>query len=67
MAAKRKVLFVLPFVSVVEEKVEYLQHVFEPLNLVAKGFYANQGSAYFSESIDIAVCTMEKVVTFFSN
>lgn len=63
LAAKKKVLFVLPFVSVVEEKVAHLMDIFQPLSLTARGFYANQSAAYFDESIDIAVCTIEKANT----
>ncbi len=58
---KKKAFFILPFVSVVAEKVAYFQDIFQSLDIQTKGFYANQGISRFDEDIDICVCTIEKV------
>jgi DNA polymerase theta len=60
---KKKALFILPFVSVVTEKVKYLQEVFESMDFNTEGFYANHGNVGFDGTSDIAVCTIEKVHT----
>eukprot|EP01119_Soliformovum_irregulare_P012412 TRINITY_DN3226_c0_g1_i1.p1 TRINITY_DN3226_c0_g1~~TRINITY_DN3226_c0_g1_i1.p1 ORF type:complete len:467 (+),score=89.97 TRINITY_DN3226_c0_g1_i1:389-1789(+) len=57
---RKKALFVLPFVSVVAEKVAYLKDIFEPLHLQIEGFYANRGHRAFDAEIDIGICTIEK-------
>jgi DNA polymerase theta len=56
---KKKALFILPFVSVVEEKVNYFKEIFKPLDWNVCGFFANRGNPHFEE-VDIAVCTIEK-------
>lgn len=59
---KKKALFVLPFVSVVVEKTHYLNSVFSSMNIHTKALYAGHSvPAWEKESIDIYVCTIEKV------
>lgn len=57
---KKKVLVVLPFVSVVHEKVKYLQNMFEPIGAKVGGFMGNRSPSGGISSVDIAVCTIEK-------
>lgn len=39
---KKKAIFILPFVSVVAEKAEYLAKMFKSLDICVHGFYANK-------------------------
>ena len=57
---RKKVLIILPFVSVAHEKTAYLQSVFEPQGVRVGGFMGNQSPAGGFASVDIAICTIEK-------
>ncbi|KAL6069130.1 Helicase and polymerase-containing protein TEBICHI [Balamuthia mandrillaris] len=63
LKVKKKALFILPFVSVVSEKVTYLRHMFESVDIHVEGFFANHGGTSLQrgeDDIDVAVCTIEK-------
>ncbi len=57
---QKKVLIILPFVSIAHEKSNYLQQVFEPSGVKVGGFMGNQSPAGGFASVDIAICTIEK-------
>ena len=56
---KKKAIFILPYVSIVAEKVSYFQQLVEGTPVKIAGFYGNHGRRTI-EGIDIAVCTIEK-------
>lgn len=57
---KKKSIFILPFVSVVREKMFYLQDLLESSGIRVEGFYGGYHPAGGFESIDLAICTIEK-------
>lgn len=57
--AVRRVIFVVPLVSLVTDKVRWLERVWVGLNLSVRGFYQNKGGATL-EGVDVAVCTIER-------
>ena len=57
---QKKVLIILPFVSIAHEKSNYLQQVFEPAGVKVGGFMGSQAPAGGFASVDIAICTIEK-------
>ena len=57
---RKKVIFVLPFVSIAQEKCAYLQKLFEPVGVRVGSFVGNQSPAGGLVAIDIAICTIEK-------
>lgn len=60
LEAKKKVIIILPFVSVAHEKTSYLQAIFEPQGVRVGGFMGNQSPSGGFATIDIAICTIEK-------
>ena len=57
---RKKVLIILPFVSIAHEKSNYLQQVFEPSGVKVGGFMGSQSPVGGFASVDIAICTIEK-------
>ncbi len=66
---ERKVMFILPYVSIVMEKIQYFRKVWESLDLSILGFFCNtQGSSRETaasetssfQDCNVAVCTIEK-------
>ena len=60
LETKKKVIFILPFVSIAHEKSNYLQAIFEPQGIRVGGFMGNQSPSGGFDTIDIAICTIEK-------
>ena len=56
----KKVLMILPFVSIVQEKTTYLQSLFEQVGVKVGGFMGGQSPQGGLSAVDIAVCTIEK-------
>lgn len=56
----RKALFILPFISVVREKMHYLQDLLSPSGLSVEGFFGGYTPPCAFDAIHIAVCTIEK-------
>ena len=57
---QKKVLIVLPFVSIVHEKVNYLRKMFEQVGIKIGGFVGNQSPQGGLAGIDMGICTIEK-------
>ncbi|XP_012160490.1 DNA polymerase theta isoform X2 [Ceratitis capitata] len=56
----KKVLFILPFVSVVREKMFYLQDLLTVAGYRVEGFYGGYTPPGGFDSIHVAICTIEK-------
>lgn len=57
---RRKSLFILPFISVVREKMFYLQELLSPAGLTVEGFFGGYTPPCGFDATNIAVCTIEK-------
>ncbi|KAI8045547.1 hypothetical protein M5D96_001729 [Drosophila gunungcola] len=56
----KKVLLILPFISVVREKMFYLQDLLTPAGYRVEGFYGGYTPPGGFESLHVAICTIEK-------
>ncbi|KAK3917923.1 DNA polymerase theta [Frankliniella fusca] len=57
---RKKAIFVLPFVSVVREKMFYFQDIFRGSRVRVDGFMGGHSPPGGFKSLDLAVCTIEK-------
>lgn len=57
---KKKVLFILPFVSVVREKMFYFQDILSTNGVRVEGFMGSYNPPGGFQKVQIAICTMEK-------
>lgn len=57
---KKKVLFILPFVSVVREKMFYFQDILSANAIRVEGFMGSYNPPGGFQKVQIAICTMEK-------
>ena len=60
LETKKKVVIILPFVSIAHEKANYLQSIFEPNGVKVGGFMGNHSPSGGFAAVDIAICTIEK-------
>ena len=60
LETRKKVVIILPFVSIAHEKANYLQSIFEPNGVKVGGFMGGYSPAGGFAAIDIAICTIEK-------
>ncbi|XP_046847579.1 DNA polymerase theta-like [Xenia sp. Carnegie-2017] len=60
LETKCKALFILPFVSVAREKMFYMKRMFGGCGLTIDGYMGSQVPSKGFDSVDIAVCTIEK-------
>lgn len=60
LETQRKVMIILPFVSIAHEKLSYLRSILEPQGVSVGGFVGNQSPPGGFSAVDIAVCTIEK-------
>lgn len=56
----KKVLLILPFISVVREKMFYLQDLLNPAGYRVEGFFGGYTPPGGFDSINVAICTIEK-------
>ncbi|SPP80381.1 DNA polymerase theta [Drosophila guanche] len=56
----KKVLLILPFISVVREKTFYLQDLLTPAGYRVEGFFGGYTPPGGFDSINVAICTIEK-------
>ncbi|XP_037047750.1 DNA polymerase theta isoform X2 [Bradysia coprophila] len=56
---EKKCLVILPFVSVVMEKMKYLQELLTSSGIVVEGYFGGYSPRSF-DTVDVAVCTIEK-------
>ncbi|XP_012494995.1 PREDICTED: DNA polymerase theta [Propithecus coquereli] len=57
---RKKVLFILPFVSVAKEKKYYLQSLFQEVGIKVDGYMGSTSPMGHFSSLDIVVCTIER-------
>ena len=57
---KKKVIIILPFVSIAHEKSNYLKQILEPVGVKVGGFMGGQSPSGGFIAVDIAICTIEK-------
>lgn len=60
LETRKKVVIILPFVSIAHEKSKYLQSIFESVGVKVGGFMGGQSPPGGFSAVDIAVCTIEK-------
>jgi DNA polymerase theta len=59
LVRRKKVIFIVPFVSLVIEKARWLQAVFGAARLRVRAFHGNKGGTSIGGA-DVAVCTLER-------
>ena len=57
---QKKVVVILPFVSIVHEKANYLQSMFEEVGIKVGGFMGGHAPQGGLAAVDVAICTIEK-------
>ena len=60
LETRKKVVIILPFVSIAHEKANYLQSIFEPNGVKVGGFMGSHSPSGGFAAVDIAICTIEK-------
>jgi DNA polymerase theta len=61
---KQKIIFIVPYVSIVEEKADYLSKILQPHEFLVAAYHGSSAarpqSNFFEEEEHVAVCTFEK-------
>ena len=60
LESRKKVVVILPFVSIAHEKANYMRSIFEPNGVKVGGFVGGQSPPGGLAGVDIAICTIEK-------
>ncbi|XP_065532207.1 DNA polymerase theta [Lathamus discolor] len=60
LETRKKALLILPFVSVAKEKKNYLQALFQDVDVRVEGYMGSMSPAGRFSALDVAVCTIEK-------
>jgi replicative superfamily II helicase len=65
----RKALFILPFVSIVEEKMESMERFADDLNFIVEGYYGHHGTLYpaVPPGNQLMIATIEKASAIINN
>ncbi|GAB0089895.1 DNA polymerase theta [Sergentomyia squamirostris] len=63
---EKKAIFILPFISVVREKMMYLRDLLSPVGVRVEGFYGGNNPPGGFEACQVAVCTIEKANSIFN-
>ena len=56
---RKRAIYVLPYVSIVSEKTQYLSRLTENLNFKIIGLHS-QSEQIWTPNVDLAICTIEK-------
>lgn len=64
---QKKVMIILPFVSVVREKMFYFQDIFSESGIRVEGFMGSHSPPGGFQAIHIAICTIEKANSLVNN
>ena len=54
------IFFVVPFISLAEEKANYFRNMWSDINIGVKTFHGSDASKEITTDVDIAVCTIER-------
>ncbi|VVC97697.1 unnamed protein product [Leptidea sinapis] len=57
---QKKVIIILPFVSIVREKMFYLQNILSSSGIRVEGFMGSQSPPGGLQAVHVAICTIEK-------
>lgn len=57
---RKKSIFILPFISIVREKINYLQDLMTSSGVKVDGFYGGYFPARGFDPLDLIICTIEK-------
>jgi len=57
---KGTIFYVVPFVSLCEEKVEYFQDMWSSMHIGVRPFHGDDGGSTLTSDIDVVVCTIER-------
>lgn len=57
---QKKVIIILPFVSIVREKMFYLQEILSSAGIRVEGFMGSQSPPGGLQAVHVAICTIEK-------
>lgn len=57
---RKKAIFILPFISIVREKINYLQDLVTSSGVKVDGFYGGYYPARGFDPLDLIICTIEK-------
>ncbi|XP_055689777.1 DNA polymerase theta [Lutzomyia longipalpis] len=63
---QKKAILILPFISVVREKMLYLRDLLAPAGIRVEGFFGGYAPPGGFESCHVAVCTIEKANSIFN-
>lgn len=64
---RKTIFFVVPFIALAEEKMTYLQYMWQDLNIGVKGFHGEDGSSsVLGEDVEVVVCTIERANILFT-
>jgi replicative superfamily II helicase len=59
---KGTIFFIVPFVSLAEEKTNYFQHMWQDMNIGVRAYHGDENNLgnTLPNDVEVAVCTIEK-------